>query len=213
MNILAVSDIEVDIVYSPKIVERFGDVACIVSCGDLLETYLEYIVSSLNKPFYYVHGNHARGYHVIEGKPLPRIAGGVNLHRRMVRGPGELLLAGIEGCLRYNERPLQYTQAEMWEMTLRLAPRLVLNRILYGRFLDIFVSHAPPWGIHDNDDRPHQGIRAFRWLLQTFRPALHLHGHVHIYQQYAPTETRFARTRVINVYGYKKIELPAERPG
>lgn len=207
MKILAVSDVEAELVYTPKIVERFGDAACIISCGDLPENYLEYIVSSLNRPFFFVHGNHARGYHVIEGKPLPRPAGGTSLHRRVTRGPGGLLLAGIEGSLRYSEGPLQYSQAEMWEMVLRLAPRLVLNRVLYGRFLDVFATHAPPWGIHDQDDRPHQGIHAFRWLLQTFRPALHLHGHVHIYQQYATTETHFARTRVINVYGYKQIEL------
>lgn len=90
-------------------------------------------------------------------------------------------------------------------MVLSLAPRLLRNRIRYGRYLDIFVAHAPPWGIHDKEDLPHRGIRAFRWLIDVFKPALFLHGHIHIYQKYEVTETQIGPTRIVNTFGYKTM--------
>ena len=59
MKILAVSDTEVPILYSPSIVQRFRDVDVIISCGDLPYYYLEYMISMLDVPLYYVRGNHA----------------------------------------------------------------------------------------------------------------------------------------------------------
>lgn len=208
MKILAVSDIEVDMIYSPLVVQRFRDVDLLIGCGDLPYYYLEYIISMLDRPLYFVNGNHApRPYEIGIETSRAHTWGGVNLHRKVVRNESGLLLAGIEGCLNYNQGAYQYTQREMWAMALSLVPTLFVNRLLYGRFLDILVTHAPPWQIHDKKDLPHQGIKAFRWLIQTFKPALHLHGHIHIYQQYETTETQFGQTRVVNVYGYKQIDL------
>lgn len=208
MKILAVSDVEVDMLYSPLIVQRFRDVDLIIGCGDLSLYYQEYIVSMLNRPLYYVLGNHTQqiievGSDTIREHPQ----GGVNLHRRVVRDQSGLLLAGIEGCQFYNQGAHQYTQEEMWAMAFSLAPKLLFNRIFYGRYLDILVTHAPCWGIHDKDDIPHQGIKAFCWLVKVFKPAYHFHGHIHIYQQYETTETQFGCTRIINAYGYKTINF------
>jgi Icc-related predicted phosphoesterase len=213
MNILAVSDVELGFIYDVSIVERFRHIDLVVSCGDLPNYYLEFIISMLNRPLYYVLGNHvSRG----EEEPVgerSRPWGAVNLHRRVVCTEQGLLLAGIEGCLRYNYGPHQYTQGEMWVMVLSLVPGLLYNRLRYGRYLDIFVSHAPPWKIHDLDDRPHQGIKAFRWLIETFQPPYHLHGHIHVYRNDIPTVTRVGRTLVVNVYGYRELmyEIPASR--
>ena len=132
--------------------------------------------------------------------------GAIDLHRKVLRSESGLLLAGIEGCNRYNKGPYQYTQGEMWQMVLELAPRLMINKIRYGRFLDLFISHAPPWQIHDQDDWPHQGIKAFRWLIQVFKPRYHLHGHIHIYHNNAVRETQIGPTTVMNVYGYREFE-------
>jgi Icc-related predicted phosphoesterase len=90
----------------------------------------------------------------------------------------------------------------MWSHVLKLIPALLKNRAIYGRYLDVFATHAPPWGIHDQPDLPHQGIKAFRWLLKTFKPAYHFHGHIHIYRRDIPRETQFHDTRVINTYGH-----------
>jgi uncharacterized protein len=209
MKILAVSDVELDILYSPMITQRFTDVDLVIGCGDLPYYYLEYMISMLNKPLYYVKGNHApRKVEEGEGGPRTSPWGGVDLHRRVVRDKGTgLIMAGIEGSLSYNQGPYQYSQLEMWIMILRMVPRLLFNRIFYGRYLDILVTHAPPWNIHDKEDLPHRGIKAFRWFIETFKPAYHLHGHIHIYAQYDKTETLHCQTQVINAYGYKKITL------
>ena len=195
-------------IYSPLVAQRFKDVDLLISCGDLPYYYLEYMISMLNRPLYFVKGNHApRSFEIGAETLRDQPWGGVNLHRRVVRDESGLLLAGIEGCLDYNRGPYQYSQGEMLAMVLSLTPMLLANRLLYGRFLDILVTHAPPWQINDKDDLPHQGIKAFRWLIKTFKPALHLHGHIHIYQQYDAAETQFGQTRVVNVYGYKQLDF------
>lgn len=216
MNILAISDVEVDMIYSPLITQRFKDVDLVIGCGDLPYYYLEYVISMLDKPLYYVRGNHAPRF-MEEGETSGRTYpwGGIDLHQAVKRDASGLLMAGIEGSLKYNKGLYQYSQPQMWQMIFAMVPRLMLNRLRYGRYLDIFVSHAPPWGIHDKEDLPHQGIKAFRWLIKVFKPAFALHGHIHIYQQYDVTETTYRSTRVINTYGYKLIrfDLPEKNRG
>jgi Icc-related predicted phosphoesterase len=60
------------------------------------------------------------------------------------------------------------------------------------------------------EDLPHHGIKAFRWLLQVFKPAYHLHGHIHVYRNDIPTITQFEETQVINCYGYRELTLEAK---
>jgi Icc-related predicted phosphoesterase len=85
--------------------------------------------------------------------------------------------------------------------------------LLYGRYLDVFVTHAPPWKIHDMDDLPHNGVKAFRWFDHVFQPQVHLHGHIHIYRQDAVAQTQFEKTLVMNTYGYREffINVPHDR--
>lgn len=204
---LALSDILLDVVYSPWISSRFNEIDLLIGCGDLPYYYLEYILTTLNRPLFYVRGNHSYLIEYTTSGPKSHPQGGVDLHRRVVAHNG-LILAGVEGSLRYRKGPYQYTQEEMWLHVLKLVPKLLWNRAVRGKYLDIFVTHAPPWGIHDQSDRPHQGIRAFRWLLNVFQPAYHFHGHIHIYRQDVERITQFRSTRVINAYGY--IEMLIE---
>jgi Icc-related predicted phosphoesterase len=207
VKVLSVSDIELSLIYSPQIVERFSQVDMIISCGDLPYYYLEYMISMLNIPLYFVRGNHAP---VVEyGSEWERHypLGGCNIHRKTVRGVNGTLIAGIEGSLRYNKGPFQYTQRQMWLNVFRLIPGMVVNRLRFGRYLDFLVTHAPPWKIHDAEDRPHQGIKAFRWLDQVFQPEYHLHGHVHLYRQDAMKLTFLGKTKILNTYGYQVTEI------
>lgn len=214
MKILSLSDVVLDTIYSPQVRTRFGEVDLVLCCGDLPYYYIEYVVSNLDKPTFYVRGNHA---HVMEysdelgGRSEPH--GGIDLHRRVIHHRG-LLLAGVEGSLRYNLGPYQYSQGEMFAFILGMVPDLLLNRLKYGRYLDLFVTHAPPSGIHDMQDLPHQGIRAFRWLLTVFKPAYHFHGHIHVYYADTPVKTFFEKTWVVNTFGYKETvaDLPRLRP-
>jgi uncharacterized protein len=90
---------------------------------------------------------------------------------------------------------------------MKLLPALVFHRLRYGRFLDVFVTHASPWAIHDQSDLAHQGIKAFRWFLRVFQPRYHFHGHVHVYHPNIVKETLFENTIVINAYGYRELEI------
>lgn len=210
MKILSISDTILDFIYSPFISTRFADVDLVLACGDLPYYYLEYIISKLDKPLYYVRGNHAHPMEYSDelgARSYPH--GGIDLHRKVINHHG-LLMAGVQGSLRYRSGPYQYTQGEMLGMILEMVPKLFLNRLLYGRFLDIFVTHAPPAGVHDAPDLPHQGIKAFRWLLQLFQPAFHFHGHIHVYRADTVIKTSLGRSTVINSYGYRETwyEIP-----
>ncbi len=208
MKILAVSDTEIGFIYSTMICERFSDVDLVISCGDLPYFYLEYIISMLNVPLYYVRGNHAsRVEFTSSGASRTNPWGAFDLHEKVHEDDTGLLLAGLEGSLRYNNGPYQYTQNEYWFNAFRLVPRLLMNKVRVGRYLDVLVTHASPWHIHDMDDRPHQGIKALNWLIKVFQPALHLHGHIHVYRQDTVTETIVGSTRVLNAYGYRLIQI------
>ena len=208
---LTVSDKECLRVYSSKIKERFHDVDLAIGCGDLSYYYLEYIISSLDVPLYFVRGNHAKAveYGCYGSREAPW--GAINIHKKTVRDKKTgLILSGIQGSLRYNDGEYQYTQAQMWVMVLQLIPSLILNKIRYGRYLDIFVTHAPPWGIHDCQDPAHQGIKVFRWFIKTFQPTYHLHGHIHVYSPQTITKTKLGKTLVMNTYGYRKLVFGEE---
>src|SRR5512146_2226703 len=117
MNILAVSDVEVGIIYSPQIGRRFAHINLAIGCGDLPYYYLEYIISTLDIPLYYVRGNHASQVEVSMNGERTEPWGAVDLHRRVVRDQATgLLMAGIEGSIRYNYGDHQYTQGEMWTL-------------------------------------------------------------------------------------------------
>lgn len=206
MNALVLSDVKIPFIHSPQVGHRFGDVDLVIGCGDLSYSYLEYVVSNLNVPLFFVRGNHDQVVEYGKGQDRYAPCGGENLHKKILQH-GELILAGVEGSLRYRKGPFQYTQREMWFHVFGLVPGLIYNKARYGRYLDVFVSHAPPAGIHDKEDLTHQGIAAFRWLDQTFQPRFHLHGHIHVYHPDEITETIFGETQVVNAFGFREIDL------
>lgn len=206
MKILAVSDLVVEGVYSSRIRERFGDVDMVLSCGDLPYSYLEYIVSMLNVPCFFVHGNHDHPEYMSDGRTLTEPGGWINLDGRTAKVK-ELLLAGLEGSIRYKPgSPFQYTESEMAYKAWCMSPALLMNRVFHGRYLDILITHAPPLGIHDGEDWPHRGFKTLLGLMARFRPRYLLHGHKHVYGTEA-WRTRYLDTKVINVYPLRVIEL------
>jgi Icc-related predicted phosphoesterase len=212
MKILAVSDKVDELLYSPAIKHLFKDVDLVLGCGDLPFHYLEFLVTMLGKPLFYVVGNHAnevRKRH--EMRHLWEYPGGCeNIDGRVVRHR-KLLIAGLEGSMRYNSNPnFQYTDSQMTRKMWGLAPALMMNKILHGRYLDILVTHAPPLGIHDKPDRCHTGFRAFVTFMDRFRPRYLVHGHVHVYSPKEIIETVYGDTTVLNAYGYRVLEIDEE---
>jgi hypothetical protein len=214
LKILAVSDEVIDGLYGPGLAKNYGHVRLLLGCGDLPFYYLEFVLTTLGVPLFYVHGNHdgARQF-MVDGRVAYRAEGGELIDGRTWAyrpgGAAPLLLAGLGGSPRYNrDRAYQYTEAEMWGRILKLAPRLLLNRARWGRYLDILVTHAPPRGIHDAPDLAHRGFVGFLRLMEWFKPRLLVHGHSHVYRNDAVTRTRYHLTQVINVYPYRLIDWP-----
>ncbi len=207
MKVLFVSDKVVEHLYSPKIAERHKDVELIIGCGDLPYYYLEFILSMLNVPLVYVHGNHdPEKEYLADGTSITGPGGGVNLHGRTHKEKG-LLLAGLEGSIRYKEGCFQHTQREMWLNVIYLIPDLLINKLFYGRYLDVLVTHSPPYGIHNGQDRAHVGFKAFLWLMKVFKPRYLIHGHRHVYNPTETIETQYMDTKVINIYPYKVLDI------
>ena len=215
LKILAVTDQVVDSLHSSSVKDRFGDVDLIISCGDLPYSYLDYLVTVLGKPLYFVHGNHDRDYEYTEtGRRYLAPQGATPLDMRVVKGPCGLLLAGLEGSIRYDPGSgHQYTQEQMDRRATQLAARLIGHRMRHGRYLDILVTQSAPFGVGDGPDPAHVGFRAFNTLIQRFKPRLMLHGHLHrYYGPYGtPPSVQVGATRVLNVFPYQLIEWEDDR--
>lgn len=207
MKILAVSDKVMKHLYSTEVCQRYPDIDLIVGCGDVPYYYLEFLISALDKRLVYVRGNHDRGtQYTSEGRELNEVTGGTDVHCRCVIREN-LLIAGFEGSMRYQPNaPFMYSEVEMKRLVASLMPKLLRNKIRYGRYLDILVTHSPPYGIHDKPDVPHTGFKVFLNFLRWFRPKYMLHGHIHIYRQDTQRITQFEDTTIINVYPYYVID-------
>ncbi len=208
MRILALSDKVVPILYSGGIRDHVGHVDMILSCGDLPHYYLDFVISMLNRPCYFVFGNHGKEIEYWSNNTIvSHPSGAFNLHKQLAH-QGGLLMAGLEGSIRYNDAPkFQYTDGEMWGNIAKLVPGLLYNRMRYGRWLDVLVAHSPPFGIHDETDRAHTGFQSFLTFMRLFKPRYLLHGHIHLYRNDAITQTRYMETEVINVYPYRFLEI------
>ncbi len=212
MRVLAVSDQVVDALYHPNVEEWLGPVDLILGCGDVPYWYLEFLLTTLRAPLYYVHGNHdPRFEYTAQGGLKMHPEGGMNLDRRTALDKG-VIIGGLEGCVRYRpDGRHQYTQGEMRLRACTLLPYLLWNRARYGRWLDILIAHAPPFGIHHREtDRVHVGFKVYLDLMKYFKPRYLLHGHAHANRSEV-RETRYENTTVLNVYPYRVIEI--ERGG
>lgn len=207
MKILAISDKIVDIIYTPSIQERLSDIDLIISCGDLPNDYLEFIVTILNKPLFYVFGNHHRNLtYTDKGEKTGGPEGCINIDNRIIEYNG-LLIGGLEGSMRYSSGEYQYTDFGMCMKINRLKPGLYWNKLFKKRFIDILVTHAPPYRIHDREDLCHRGFKCFNKFIESYKPKYLIHGHIHYYGIENDWCAEVGDTRVINAYGYRIIEV------
>ncbi len=206
MKILALSDEVVERLYSLCQNGHFSDVELILGCGDLPYPYLENILTFLNKPLMYVPGNHDPDY--VPNNPLAHVEGGSNLDLKLARYK-TFLIGGFGGSIRYRPNGTnQHSQNEAYVRAFGMLPRLLLNRLQYGRSLDILITHSPPFGIHDEETQAHQGLKAINWLMRVAQPRYLFHGHTHFQRRnLSASETTVGITRVINIFPYKVLEV------
>ncbi|MDR3193122.1 MAG: metallophosphoesterase family protein [Treponema sp.] len=213
MKILCISDQIDPLVYTNTVRERFKDVDLILSAGDLPMDYLDFIISSLNKPLLFVFGNHhtedmpyytGGGLYSVPGNSVAEHyhgSGAIHVGSRICREEG-LIIAGLGGSMRYNRGNNQFTEFQMKKEILKLIPGLIFNRIFRGRYLDILLTHASPRGIHDREDRCHLGFKCFLWFMRKFKPRYLIHGHIHLYDLRDIRVTKYRETTVINAYSH-----------
>jgi Icc-related predicted phosphoesterase len=206
VKILAVSDEVVERLYSLCGSGHFRDVDLILGCGDLPYPYLENLLTMLNLPLFYVPGNHDPIYNA--ENTLAHVEGGSNLDLKVIRFK-TFLIGGLGGSIRYRpDGTNQHSQIDAYLRAFRVLPRLLLNRMNYGRYLDILITHSPPYGIHDDDTPAHQGLKAINWLIRVAKPRYHFHGHTHFQRgNLSPSETTHGLTKIVNVFPYKIIEV------
>jgi uncharacterized protein len=210
MKILIISDKIIEHIYSNTILDRFKDIDFVISCGDLPDYYLEFIVSTLNKPLFYVMGNHDRNkvynesnlFHDKEDSP----AGCINLDGKIIEYKN-ITLMGLEGSMKYCGNKYQYTDAQMQRKINKIVPGLLFNKIFKNKHLDILVTHSPPFKIHDQEDLCHRGFKSFIGFIKKYKPKYLIHGHIHIYGTNPEWITKFEETVIINAYGYRVIEI------
>ena len=197
MRILCVSDVVVPSLYPETDRSFFRDIHLILACGDLPPEYVAFLYHVFNVPCLYVMGNHDLRY----GARPPM--GCIDAHARIVKVRG-LRIMGLEGSRWYNGGPNQYSEAGMRRVLRRMAIPLWWNK-----GVDIIMTHAPPFGIHDAPDRCHRGFECFKTLIDRKRPQYFIHGHIH--RQFNSPDERVTvvnTTKVINAYGYIIIEHP-----
>ena len=93
MKILALSDQVEERIYSLAGQGHFREVGLVLGCGDLPYAYLEYLVSALNVPMFYVPGNH-------DPQENPRLVstraeGGSNLDLKPARASKDFCLPAL----------------------------------------------------------------------------------------------------------------------
>ncbi|MBN1698197.1 MAG: metallophosphoesterase [Spirochaetales bacterium] len=219
MKILCIADHIDPRVYSCNIKTRFPDIDFVLSAGDLRLSYYDFITTNLNKPLFFVFGNHrlkgieyykkdygVESYMRMHKKRQELAVGATYVDSKIVKEKG-VLIAGLGGSIWYNGGKNQFTEFTMFLKMLHLLPRLLWNRIFHNRFLDILLTHSPPYGLHDKKDRCHRGFKVFRLFMKLFKPAYLVHGHVHLYSLEDKRKDAFCDTMVVNAYNYCIIEL------
>ena len=194
VRLLAVSDEVEPQLLDERTVAALGHVDLVIGCGDLPADYLDALSTVYGAPLVFVRGNHDPPGR--QGDYLPD----AEIDGRVVREKG-LLIAGLEGSIRYSDGAHQYTERQMMAKVRALRFRLRLRRP------DILITHGPPAGVNEGTDAPHKGLLAIRRAAEWMRPRLLLHGHVHPYGRDIAREGQLGETRVINVVGHRLIEL------
>lgn len=203
MKILCISDRVEDTLYEPNLEQNAAGVEAVISCGDLPFEYLEYIVTFLGVPVYYVLGNHDPDPN---GKNYP---GGCTPLDGEVVDIGGVPFAGLSGSRFYSGGPNQYTDGQMRRRAWSLSAKLRWRKLRGKPSPKVFVTHSPPLGVGDREDHAHVGFEPFLGLIDEHEPELWLHGHVHLYGPDQNGQRKHARgkTKVVNVFGHQFLEI------
>ena len=197
MRILALSDEESKGLWDYYQPGKLAGIDLILSAGDLRPEYLSFLVTMANRPLLYIYGNHDRGY--LKNPP----EGCDCVEDRLVTVKG-LRILGLGGTMIYNEGFCSYSERQMERRIRRLR-----GKIRKAGGIDIVLTHAPVRGYGDEDYISHRGYEAFLKLIEEYKPAVLVHGHVH--KSYTSNFERCFRcgdTQIINASGTYIFDFP-----
>lgn len=197
---LAVADEESSFIWDHFDRARFRGVDVILSCGDLSPSYLTFLTTMVAAPLLYVRGNHDAG--MLTAPP----EGCDCLEDRMALVKGVRFI-GFGGCNSRSPKPLHYTEQD----AARQVTRRMQEISFHGGF-DVLLTHAPAKGLGDGEDAFHRGFRAYRTLMDLYRPGYHVHGHQHLAYGCGNRRIAYGQTEIINAFGYQLLDLAFEQP-
>lgn len=196
MKIMAISDQESKLLWDYFDKSYLEGIDLIISCGDLKPQYLSFLTTFTNAPVLYVHGNHDERYDETPPEGCICIEDQIYVHNGV-------RIMGLGGSMRYKPGKHQYTQAQMKRRALKMWWKLWRNK-----GFDILVAHAPAYQVNDGEDLPHRGFEVFRTLMDKYKPAYFIHGHVHMnYGRKYPRVSAYNETQVINAYEKYTFEI------
>ncbi len=189
MKIMAIADQESKLLWDYFDKSYLEGIDLILSCGDLKPQYLSFLATFTHAPILYVHGNHDDRYEQVSPDGCICIEDKIYVHNGV-------RILGLGGSMRYKPGEHQYTPAQM-----RWRVRKLWLKLKYHGGFDILLTHAPAYNLNDGEDLPHRGFEAFRFLLDKYRPAYFVHGHVHMnYGRRYPRTCTYNETQVINAF-------------
>jgi Icc-related predicted phosphoesterase len=159
-----------------------GRADVLIACGDIADDVILQVAGRIEcSSILAVKGNHDAS-----GEFPPPI---IDLHLNVCSILG-VRFGGFRGSWRYKPRGnYLYEQDEVNHLMASFPP------------VDVFVAHNSPRHIHDRNDDVHLGFDAFNRYIERTQPRLFIHGHQHICR-----ETIANKTRVVAVYGHKRLE-------
>ena len=154
MKILCLSDYVDPLIYNQNLREVFGDVDLVLCAGDLPLDYIDFVVTMLNKPTYFIFGNHNLkdfSYYHKSARNTPEALqsnykqanfghGGIYAGFKVLTDNSlqytdpvtgkktPLLIAGVSGSLEYNKGLNQYTEYQMKRKLRHMIPYLIKDR-------------------------------------------------------------------------------------
>ena len=160
----------------------------ILSCGDLKPQYLSFLATFTSVPILYVHGNHDDRYAETPPDGCICIEDTIYVHNGV-------RILGLGGSMRYKPGEHQYTEKQM-----RRRVRKLWWKLRRRKGFDILLTHAPAYHHNDQEHLPHRGFQVFLELLDKYKPAYFIHGHVHLNYGRFPRVSTYHETQVINAY-------------
>ena len=196
MKLLLLADRECEYLwdyYRPGVLKDYD---LILSAGDLKAEYLSFLVTMGRAPVLYVHGNHDTGYDRNPPEGCDCIEDKIYVYKG-------LRILGLGGVPKYKDGAHQYSERAMRRRIFRLK-----RKIKKAGGVDIVLAHAPAEGFGDGADFAHRGFGCFVELIDSYKPAYFVHGHVHMnYGRDIRRVIERGNTRIINAYERYELEI------